>query len=105
MSAWTGVSGHDQRASEPSAGEPPPSSRERATFASVPGHARMFRRSLLYMKFFAGAWPAEIVQQPVAQLPLVGGAIGQQAVGQSPWGHISMLLNNSTNQAQRCWCA
>ena len=45
---------------------------------AVPGMKGFSRANLMYMRAFAGAWPdAEIVQQPVGQLP---------------WGHNLVLL-------------
>lgn len=50
------------------------------------------RRSLLYMRQAAEAWPteAEFVQQPVARLP---------------WGHITVLLSRLQTRAERDWYA
>ena len=59
----------------------------REAFPSMRG---LSRRNLFYMKAFAEAWSAEIVQQPVAQLP---------------WGHITVLLDKLDDQAQRDWYA
>ncbi|MBH0122521.1 DUF1016 family protein [Rhodococcus sp. CX] len=54
-------------------------------------HMRGFsRRNLFYMRSFAEAWPQEIVQQPVAQLP---------------WGHVTVLLDKLTDAAERNWYA
>jgi predicted nuclease of restriction endonuclease-like (RecB) superfamily len=44
------------------------------------------------MRAFAQAWPA-------------GSSIGQLAVGQSPWGHITVLLDKLEGQDVRDWCA
>ncbi len=48
------------------------------------------RRNLFYMRSFADAWPQEIVQQPVAQLP---------------WGHVTVLLDKLDNRELRDWYA
>lgn len=48
------------------------------------------RSNLFYMRFFAQAWPDPIVQQ---------------AAGQLPWGHITVLLDKATDQIQRDWYA
>jgi len=50
------------------------------------------RRNLLYMRAFAAAWPdlAEVVPQPVAQLP---------------WGHVRALLDRLEGRAERDWYA
>lgn len=49
------------------------------------------RANLMYMRAFAEAWSdAEIVQQPVGQLP---------------WGHNLMLLSKLKTQAERRWYA
>jgi hypothetical protein len=47
--------------------------------------------TLNYMRQMAAAWP-EV-------------AIGQQAVGQLPWGHVTVLLDKLGDQAQRDWYA
>lgn len=61
---------------------------------SFPDMRGLSRRNLLYMRAFADAWPAEtvaeVVQQPVAQLP---------------WGHITTLLNRLDDREDRDWYA
>jgi len=60
----------------------------RAEFPDMKG---LSRRNLLYMRAFAAAWPeAEIVQQPVAQLP---------------WGHVTVLLDKLDDAELRGWYA
>ena len=48
------------------------------------------RSNLFYMRGFAAAWPEPIVQQ---------------AVGQLPWGHITVLLDKKLGQDARNWYA
>lgn len=48
------------------------------------------RSNLHYMRKLAEAWPGEIVQQPV---------------GQMPWGHITVLLDRVQDQGVRDWYA
>jgi predicted nuclease of restriction endonuclease-like (RecB) superfamily len=48
------------------------------------------RSNLHYMRQFAEAWPGEVVQQPVGQLP---------------WGHVTVLLGKVDDQASRDWHA
>ncbi|MHA7177348.1 PDDEXK nuclease domain-containing protein [Arthrobacter sp. Sr24] len=48
------------------------------------------RSNLFYMRGFAAAWPEPIVQQ---------------AVGQLPWGHITVLLDKKLDHAARDWYA
>ena len=60
----------------------------RAEFPAMRGFSR---RNLMYMRAFSAAWPeAEIVQQPVAQLP---------------WGHVTVLLDRLDDRAARDWYA
>ncbi|GAB2525701.1 hypothetical protein GCM10027267_23160 [Paramicrobacterium agarici] len=47
--------------------------------------------NLKSMRRFANAWPED--------------AIGQQPVGQLPWGHVVMLLEKLTEQHARDWYA
>ncbi len=57
-----------------------------------PGQRGWSRRSLLYMRKTAEAWPteSEFVQQPVAQLP---------------WGHVTILLAKLATRQDRDWYA
>ena len=48
------------------------------------------RSNLFYMRGFAAAWPDSIVQQ---------------AVGQLPWGHITVLLDKLARPDDRAWYA
>lgn len=48
------------------------------------------RRNMFYMRSFAQAWPEEVVQQAVAQLP---------------WGHVTVLLDKLEDQTERDWYA
>ena len=57
---------------------------------AFPKMTGLSRRNLFYMRSFAQAWPSEVVQQPVAQLP---------------WGHITVLLDRLQDSAQRDWYA
>ncbi|TFC01527.1 DUF1016 domain-containing protein [Cryobacterium adonitolivorans] len=50
------------------------------------------RSNLFYMRAFAVAWPGE-------------GVIVQQAVGQLPWGHITVLLDKLDDARTRTWYA
>jgi len=58
----------------------------RAAFPEMRG---LSRSNLKYMRQMAGAWTEE--------------AIGQQAVGRLPWGHITVLLDKLDDQAERDW--
>jgi predicted nuclease of restriction endonuclease-like (RecB) superfamily len=60
----------------------------RAAFPEMRG---LSRSNLHYMRQMAGAWDED--------------AIGQQAVGQLPWGHITVLLGRLDDQAERDWYA
>jgi predicted nuclease of restriction endonuclease-like (RecB) superfamily len=51
------------------------------------------RANLKYMRAFAEAWPRE------------GGAIGQQCVGQLPWGQNIVLLSKLDSRQARLWYA
>ena len=59
----------------------------RAEFPEMKG---LSRSNLFYMRGFAEAWPEPIVQQ---------------AVGQLPWGHITVLLDKLDNRRDRDWYA
>ena len=59
----------------------------RSEFPEMKG---LSRSNLFYMRGFASAWPAPIVQQPVGQLP---------------WGHITVLLDKLDAQEDRAWYA
>jgi len=48
------------------------------------------RSNLKYMRQMAGAWPSEV---------------GQQAVGQLPWGHVTVLLDKLDDTPTRDWYA
>lgn len=61
----------------------------RAEFPSMKGFSR---RNLTYMQTFARAWP-----DPAA--------IGQQAVAQLPWGHVTLILDKLNDQELRDWYA
>jgi predicted nuclease of restriction endonuclease-like (RecB) superfamily len=61
----------------------------RAEFPEMKGFSRS---NLKYMRAFAQAWPA-------------GSSIGQQAVGQLPWGHITVLLDKLDDRDVRDWYA
>jgi len=60
----------------------------RSAFPEMRG---LSRSNLKYMRQMAAAWPEA--------------AIGQQAVGQLPWGHVTVLLDKLGDQAQRDWYA
>ncbi len=60
----------------------------RAAFPQMRG---LSRSNLKYMRQMAGAWPRN--------------AIGQQPVGQLPWGHVTVLLDKLNAQAERDWYA
>ena len=60
----------------------------RAAFPQMRG---LSRSNLKYMRQMAGAWPRS--------------AIGQQPVGQLPWGHVTVLLDKPNAQAERDWYA
>jgi predicted nuclease of restriction endonuclease-like (RecB) superfamily len=59
----------------------------RAEFPDMKG---LSRSNLFYMRGFATAWPEPIVQQ---------------AVGQLPWGHITVLLDKLDSPKARSWYA
>lgn len=59
----------------------------RAEFPEMKG---LSRSNLFYMRGFAAAWPNPIVQQ---------------AVGQLPWGHITVLLDKLDAPDKRSWYA
>lgn len=59
----------------------------RAEFPDMKG---LSRSNLFYMRGFATAWPEPIVQQ---------------AVGQLPWGHITVLLDKLDSSEARSWYA
>jgi predicted nuclease of restriction endonuclease-like (RecB) superfamily len=59
----------------------------RAEFPEMKG---LSRSNLFYMRGFASAWPDPIVQQ---------------AVGQLPWGHITVLLDKLEARQDRDWYA
>jgi predicted nuclease of restriction endonuclease-like (RecB) superfamily len=59
----------------------------RAEFPEMKG---LSRSNLFYMRGFAAAWPESIVQQ---------------AVGQLPWGHITVLLDKLDSPEDRSWYA
>lgn len=59
----------------------------RAEFPEMKG---LSRSNLFYMRGFAAAWPDPIVQQ---------------AVGQLPWGHITVLLDKLDSPEDRSWYA
>ncbi len=59
----------------------------RAEFPEMKG---LSRSNLFYMRGFAAAWPEPIVQQ---------------AVGQLPWGHITVLLDKLASPEDRDWYA
>lgn len=61
----------------------------RAEFPQMTG---LSRSNLFYMRAFAVAWPGE-------------GVIVQQAVGQLPWGHITVLLDKLDDACTRTWYA
>jgi len=60
----------------------------RAEFPEMKGFSRA---NLFYMRRFAGEWPAD--------------AVVQQAVGQLPWGHITVLLDRLDDHELRNWYA
>lgn len=60
----------------------------RAEFPEMKGFSRA---NLFYMRRFAGEWSAE--------------AVVQQAVGQLPWGHITVLLDRLDDHELRDWYA
>ncbi len=57
--------------------------------AAFPDMRGLSRSNIKYMRQMAAAWSEE--------------AISQQAVGQLPWGHITVLLDKLPDQAQRDW--
>ncbi|MEO7286429.1 MAG: PDDEXK nuclease domain-containing protein [Jatrophihabitantaceae bacterium] len=60
----------------------------RTAFPDMQGFSR---RNLFYMRSMAEAWP--------------DGEVVQQAVAQMPWGHITVLLGQLEEQADRDWYA
>lgn len=58
--------------------------------AEFPGMKGFARRTLVYMRTFAAAWPDPIAQDPLAQLP---------------WSHIITLLDKVKDPAARNWYA
>jgi predicted nuclease of restriction endonuclease-like (RecB) superfamily len=60
--------------------------------AEFPRMTGLSRSNLFYMRGFAAGWPAE-------------NAIVQQAVGQLPWGHITVLLDKLDDPVTRDWYA
>jgi len=58
--------------------------------AEFPGMKGFARRSLVYMRTFAAAWPDSIAQEPLAQLP---------------WSHITTLLDKLKDPSARDWYA
>jgi len=58
--------------------------------AEFPDMRGLSRSNLKYMRQAAATWPAPI---------------GQHAVGQLPWGHITVLLDKLDDQSQRDWYA
>lgn len=59
--------------------------------AEFPDMTGLSRSNLEYMRRFADAWQ--------------GSAFPQQAVGELPWGHISVLLDKLSDQPTRAWYA
>lgn len=59
--------------------------------AAFPGMTGLSRSNMFYMRAFASAW-SEV-------------AVVQQPVGQLPWGHITVLLDKLSDQAERDWYA
>jgi len=59
--------------------------------AEFPDMTGLSRSNLHYMRQMAGAWPAD--------------AIVQQAVGQLPWGHVTVLLGKLPDAEARNWYA
>jgi predicted nuclease of restriction endonuclease-like (RecB) superfamily len=59
----------------------------RAEFPDMKG---LSRSNLKYMRQMAGAWPSEV---------------GQQAVGQLPWEHVTVLLDKLDDTPTRDWYA
>lgn len=57
--------------------------------AAFPDMRGLSRSNIKYMRQMAGAWSEE--------------AIGQQAVGQLPWGHVTVLLDKVNDQMERDW--
>jgi len=70
--------------------------------AEFPEMKGLSRRNLFYMRAF-GAWP-DLVQQAVAQLTSAAQVV-QQPVAQLPWGHVTLLLDRLDDQALRDWYA
>lgn len=60
----------------------------RAAFPEMRG---LSRSNIKYMRQMAAAWPEK--------------AIGQQPVGQLPWGHVTVLLDKLDDGAERDWYA
>jgi len=58
--------------------------------AEFPDMRGLSRSNLKYMRQASAAWP---------------GSIGQQPVGQLPWGHITVLLDKLDDQSERDWYA
>lgn len=59
--------------------------------SAFPGMRGLSRSNLSYMRALADTWPES--------------AIVQQAVGQLPWGHVTVLIDKLTDQAERDWYA
>ncbi len=59
--------------------------------AAFPDMRGLSRSNIKYMRQMAGTWTRE--------------AIGQQPVGQLPWGHITVLLDKLHDQSERDWYA
>ena len=59
--------------------------------AAYPDMRGLSRSNITYMRQVAAAWP--------------GGATGQQAVGQLPWGHVTVLLGKLDKPDARDWYA
>jgi len=59
--------------------------------AAFPDMRGLSRSNIKYMRQMAGAWSEE--------------AISQQAVGQLPWGHVTVLLDKVSDQVERDWYA
>lgn len=59
--------------------------------AAFPDMRGLSRSNLKYMRQMAAVWSEE--------------AIGQQPVGQLPWGHVTVLLDKLDDQEQRDWYA
>jgi len=59
--------------------------------AAFPDMRGLSRSNIKYMRQMAATWPPD--------------AIGQQPVGQLPWGHVTVLLDKLHDQAERDWYA